>query len=228
MSIIDNPIENIFTDIGINAPPTTDNSARKELGQADFLKLLTVQLANQDPLSPTDSKEFITQMSQFSSVDSLQSLVTKFDDLSTSLTSNQALQASSLVGRHVLIPSSVGHVPDEATGMSGQLNLPAHVNNLRFEIRDASGQLVRRIDVGDREAGDIEFFWDGRNEAGDYLGQGQYEVAAFGVVNGTTEQIPTSIRAQVHSVNLGGSSGGIFLNLTGLGQVNFNDVKEVG
>jgi len=227
MPIVNSPTENIFTDIGINAPPTDANTARKELGQSDFLALLTTQLANQDPLSPTDSKEFISQMSQFASVDSLQSLVTKFDDLSVSLTSNQALQASSLVGRHVLIPSSVGHVADDS-GMSGQLNLPSRVNNLRFEIHDASGQLVRRIDVGDREAGDIEFFWDGRNEAGDFLGEGQYEVAAFGVVGGETEQIPTSIRAQVHSVNLGGANGGIFLNLTGLGQINFNDVKEVG
>jgi len=227
MSIIGNATDNIFTDAGLSSPRTEDARAGKELGQSDFLRLLTVQLSNQDPLSPTDSKEFITQLSQFSSLDSLQKLVTKFDDLSTSLTSNQALQASSLVGRYVLIPSSVGHLADES-GLSGQLNLPAHVNNLRFEIRDAAGQLVRRIDVGDRDAGDIEFFWDGRNEAGDFLGQGQYEIAAFGVVNGTTEQIPTSIRARVHSVNLGGGNGGIFLNLTGLGQVDFNDVKEVG
>ena len=227
MSIISNPTENIFTDIGINAPRSDDSSATKELGQADFLMLLTTQLANQDPLSPTDSKEFISQMSQFSSVDSLQTLVNKFDDLSTSLTSNQALQASSLVGRQVLIPSAVGYVPNE-TGMSGQINVPSRTNNLRFEIRDAAGQLVRRIDVGDRDAGDIEFYWDGNNEAGEFVGEGQYEVAAFGSVNGTTEQLPTSIRAQVQSVNLGGAGGGIFLNLTGLGQINFNDVKAVG
>lgn len=227
MSTIANPTENIFTDIGINPPPSVDVSATKELGQADFLMLLTTQLANQDPLSPTDSKEFISQMSQFSSVDSLQTLVNKFDDLSTSLTSNQALQASSLVGRQVLIPSAVGYVPNE-TGMSGQINVPSPTNNLRFEIRDAAGQLVRRIDVGDRDAGDIEFYWDGNNEDGEFVGEGQYEVAAFGSVDGTTEQLPTSIRAQVQSVNLGGSSGGVILNLTGLGQINFNDVKAVG
>jgi len=227
MPIIGNPTENIFAELGINPPPSADETARKELGQSDFLALLTTQLANQDPLAPTDSKEFITQMSQFASVDSLQTLVTKFDDLSTSLTSNQALQASSLVGRHVLIPSSVGFMPDEV-GLSGQINVPTRVTNLRFEIRDEAGQLVRRVDVGDKDAGDIEFFWDGRNEAGDFLGAGQYEISAFASVNGTTEQLPTSIRARVQSVNLQASGAGIFLNLTGLGQINFNDVKEVG
>ena len=226
MSIINNASD-YYADIGINTPRTDDNTATKELGQADFLELLTTQLANQDPLSPTDSKEFITQMSQFSSVDSLQTLVTQFDDLSASLTSNQALQASSLVGREVLFPSAVGFVANEA-GMSGQINIPSYVQNVRFEIRDEAGQLVRRIDVGDKDAGDVEFYWDGRNEEGEFLGQGQYEVAAFGVFNGQTEQLPTSIRARVQSVNLGGSAGGISLNLTGLGEVDFNDVKQVG
>lgn len=224
---INNATENIYSDIGINAPRNNETGPSNQLGQSDFLALLTTQLANQDPLSPTDSKDFITQMTQFSSVDSLQSLVNKFDDLSTSLTSNQALQASSLVGRSVLIPSSVGYVSDEA-GMTGQINLPSQVNNLRFEIRDSSGQLVRNIEVGDRPGGNIEFYWDGRNEEGEFIGEGQYEIAAFGSVNGQTEQIPTSIRARVQSVNLAAANGGIFLNLTGLGQVNFNDIKEVG
>jgi flagellar basal-body rod modification protein FlgD len=226
MPVIGNT-DNIFTDLGINSPASVDETSNSELGQADFLALLTTQLANQDPLAPTDSKEFISQMSQFASVDSLQSLVNKFDDLSTSLTSNQALQASSLVGRQVLIPSSVGYLADEA-GVSGQINVPTRVSNLRFEIRDEAGQLVRRVDVGDKDAGDIEFYWDGRNEAGDFLGAAQYEVAAFASVNGATEQLPTSMRAQVQSVNLSAAGGGIFLNLTGLGQIDFNDVKEVG
>jgi len=224
---INNPTENIFRELGLNSPPSVDDTSRSELGQSDFLALLTTQLANQDPLAPTDSKEFISQMSQFASVDSLQSLVNKFDDLSTSLTSNQALQASSLVGRNVLIPSSVGFMAGES-GLSGQINIPTRVSNLRFEIRDEAGQLVRRVDVGDNDADDIEFFWDGRNEAGELLDAGQYEVAAFASVNGETEQLPTSIRAQVQSVNLSASGSGIFLNLTGLGQINFNDVKEVG
>ncbi len=227
MPITTDVVDNIYTNIGLTAPPTDDNAFKKELGQSDFLALLTVQLANQDPLAPTDSKEFITQMSQFASLDSLQSLSKQFGSLSDSLTSNQALQASSLVGRQVLIPSTVAYMPEEG-GISGQINLPSHANNLRFEIRNANGEVVRRVDVGNREPGDIEFFWDGKNEEGDFLPEGQYEIVAFGNVNGQTEQIPTSIRAQVQSVNLGSGFGGIILNLTGLGQINFNEVKAIG
>ena len=228
MTAIGNSVENIYSELGINRPaPEVDTRGRSELGQAEFLKLLTVQLANQDPLAPTDSKEFITQMSQFSSVDSLQTLVTKFDDLSSSLTSNQALQASSLVGRHVLIPSSVGIINGES-GMSGQLNIDSHVSGMRFEVKNANGEVVRRVDVGDKSPGDVEFYWDGRNEEGELLDSAQYEIVAYGIVNGQTEQIATSIRAQVQSVNLEGSGGGIMLNLVGLGKIDFNDVKEVG
>ncbi|PCI73324.1 MAG: hypothetical protein COB38_01100 [Gammaproteobacteria bacterium] len=227
MPITTDVVDNIYTNIGLTAPPSDDNAFKKELGQSDFLALLTVQLANQDPLAPTDSKEFITQMSQFASLDSLQSLDNKFGSLADSLTSNQALQASSLVGRQVLIPSTVAFMHEEG-GMSGQINLPTHANNLRFEIRNANGEVVRRVDVGDRDAGDIEFFWDGKNEDGEFLAEGQYEIVAFASVNGQAEQIPTSIRAQVQSVNLGSGFGGIVLNLTGLGQINFNEVKAIG
>ncbi|PHS19794.1 MAG: hypothetical protein COA86_03270 [Kangiella sp.] len=227
MPITTDVVDNIYTNIGLTAPPTDDSATSQELGQSDFLALLTTQLANQDPLAPTDSKEFITQMSQFASLDSLQSLDNKFGNLADSLTSNQALQASSLIGRQVLIPSTVAFMQEEG-GVSGQINLPTHANNLRFEIRNANGEVVRRVDVGDRDAGDIEFFWDGKNEEGEFMDEGQYEIVAFASVNGQAEQIPTSIRAQVQSVNLGSGFGGIVLNLTGLGQINFNEVKAVG
>ena len=62
------------------------NKPQKELGQSDFLRLLTVQLANQDPLSPLDNSQFIAQMAQFSSVESLGNLQTSFERLSDTLT----------------------------------------------------------------------------------------------------------------------------------------------
>lgn len=222
-----NGVTNDYTDLGFNAYTGESREINKELGQEDFLALLTTQLANQDPLSPVDNKEFITQMSQFASVDSLQTLVTQFGELSNSLTSNQALQASALVGRSVLIEGNEGYLFDEGV-IAGQLNLESTTTNIRFEIKDEAGQVVRSIEVGTQEAGDIDFIWDGMDNNGERMPPGNYTVAAYGQVGGATEQLKTSVIARVQSVNLDSSDGLIMVNLTGLGQVDFNDIKEIG
>lgn len=216
-----------YTKIGLQAHTEVQREIKKELGQADFLALLTTQLANQDPLSPTDSKEFITQMTQFASLDAEQSLVSQFTELSNSLTSNQALQASALVGRNVLVEGSQSYLMDDSV-IAGQLNLESTTSNIRFEIKDASGQVVRSIQVGTQEAGDLDFIWDGNNDAGERMPAGSYSVAAYGQIGGATEQLKTSVVARVESVNLGGEKGQILLNLAGLGQIEFNKVKQIG
>jgi flagellar basal-body rod modification protein FlgD len=216
-----------YSNIGLQNHADQQRVIKKELGQADFLALLTTQLANQDPLSPTDSKEFISQMSQFASLDSLQTMVNQFSELSNSLTSNQALQASALVGRNVLIEGSQSYLFDESV-IAGQLNLDSTTTNIRFEIKDQAGQVVRSIAVGTQEAGDLDFIWDGNNNAGERMPPGIYTVAAYGQTGGANEQLRTSIVARVESVNLGGAEGGILLNLAGLGQIDFKDVKEIG
>jgi len=73
------------------------------LTQADFFALLTKELANQDPTKPVDNNEMISQMTAFSTTDGVSQLNESFNDFATSMTSSQALQASSLVGRSVLV-----------------------------------------------------------------------------------------------------------------------------
>ncbi|MGX5174575.1 flagellar hook assembly protein FlgD [Aliikangiella sp. IMCC44653] len=216
-----------YSNIGLQNHTEQTREIKKELGQADFLALLTTQLANQDPLTPVDNKEFISQMSQFASLDSLQSLVSGFDELTNSLTSNQALQASSLVGRNVLVQGDTGLLTDN-TLIAGQLNLDSTTQNIRFEIKDQTGQVVRSMAIGTQEAGDIDFVWDGNNNDGEKMPPGLYTVAAYGQVGGTTEQLKTSMVARVESVNLGGPGGQLLLNLAGLGEIKFNEVKEIG
>ena len=63
------------------APATTNRESK--LGQDAFLKLLTTQLANQDPLKPQDNGEFIAQLAQFSSLEKLTSIETSIKELAT-------------------------------------------------------------------------------------------------------------------------------------------------
>jgi flagellar basal-body rod modification protein FlgD len=63
--------------------PTSAVGRETKLGQDAFMKLLTTQLANQDPLKPQDNGEFIAQLAQFSSLEKLTSIETSIQELAT-------------------------------------------------------------------------------------------------------------------------------------------------
>lgn len=50
------------------------NNKKNDLDKDAFLKLLTTQLANQDPLNPMEDREFIAQLAQFSSLEQMQNI----------------------------------------------------------------------------------------------------------------------------------------------------------
>ncbi len=68
----------------------------------DFLTLMTAQLQNQDPLNPTDSNQFLSQLSELSTVEGISQLNTNVTSLSNSLLSSQAVSSASLVGQTIL------------------------------------------------------------------------------------------------------------------------------
>lgn len=75
--------------------PNTDTKTRvpkQELGEEEFLQILAVQLANQDPLQPMEDTDFIAQMAQFNSLQQMQELNKTFN----------TTQAYSLIGKNVI------------------------------------------------------------------------------------------------------------------------------
>src|ERR1700690_1079546 len=86
-----------------SASATTGSGNGVTLGGTDFLTLMLAQLKNQDPTSPVDSNEFLSQLASLSEVQGINQLNTSFSTLSSSLTSNQAMQASSLLGHTVAV-----------------------------------------------------------------------------------------------------------------------------
>ena len=118
MSEIDS--KNVYAQLGLTAPAAGENKANDELGQAEFLELMTAQLKYQDPLKPMENGDFLGQMAQFGTVSGINDLNATINTMSASFQSNQALQASTLVGRRVLVAAdgALAVITDYSPGSS--------------------------------------------------------------------------------------------------------------
>jgi flagellar basal-body rod modification protein FlgD len=200
-------------------------ATEQTLGQEQFLELMITQLENQDPFKPLESGEFLGQLAQFGTVSGLAELKSSFADLASALVSNQALQAAQLVGRSVLVASSDAQL-EEGADLEGAVELPNASSSVRVQIRDASGQLVRELDLGASPGGVAKFQWDGTTDGGEPAEPGRYGVTAHYFDGGEIRSAATLIHAAVESVRLG--QRGLAVQLRGLGEVPFSSVQEIG
>lgn len=204
------------------------DDSNQTLSQEDFFSLLTEQLANQDPTAPVDNDQMVAQMTSFTMADGIDQLNTQFGDFASSMTSNQALQASSLIGQDVLLQGDIGYISEEGQNISGVVISEESIQNLEITIENETGEIIKTISAGTQAAGNIEFNWDGTDANGDYAPVGNYVVSAQGKVSGESVQVPTAINRHVDSVSLAASSQGIILNLDGNVSVTLDDVIQIG
>lgn len=199
-----------------------------ELGKNEFLKLLVTQMNNQDPLSPQENGEFIAQLAQFSTVEGIETLNTSMESLLTGYQSSQALQASSLVGRTVIVPADQAMV-DTEKGIKGQLALPATSDNVYVNVTDAAGSVVTRLNLGSQPSGMHDFVWDGTDSSGNLMPPGRYKFEAQATIGGENKQLATLLPANVDSVSLGNGKGGeMMLNVAGLGSISLSNIVSIG
>nr|WP_288256566.1 flagellar hook assembly protein FlgD [uncultured Pseudomonas sp.] len=197
----------------------------QELGRNEFLNLLVAQLNNQNPLEPQGNGEFIAQLAQFSSLEGIEQLNGTVDSLLSSYQSSQALQASSLVGRTVIVPSERA-VVDTSESFRASAVLPVSSSNVYVNVYDSSGAVVTRINLGEQSAGNVSFIWDGKNSDGELMPPGTYRFEAQATYGSEARGLYTMLPANVDSVTLGGSE--LMLNLAGLGSIPLSQVQVIG
>lgn len=154
---------------------TSNNSALQSLSgnYTMFLKLLTTQLQNQDPLSPTDSTTFTQQLVQYSQVE--QQIKTN-DNLTTLVDSTKAANNSNLallnyIGRYAEVDGKDFALQGGTATMVYQLASAAQT--VKLELLDSSGNKVATYD-GPAGSGLQKITWDGKTNSGSQLSDGKY------------------------------------------------------
>jgi len=205
----------------------SETKTNKELGKNEFLNLLVAQLNNQDPLAPQENGAFIAQLAQFSTVEGVEKLNTSMSSLLSGYQSSQALQASSLVGRKVIVPTDKA-VVDTSETFKASLTLPASSDNVYVNVYDSAGTVVNRINLDQQAAGNVSFMWDGKNASGNLMPPGPYRFEAQAAYGKETKGLSTMLPANVDSVTLGQNGGELMLNLAGLGSIGLSKVQVIG
>lgn len=205
---------------------STEDENRTELGQDEFLQLMTTQLSNQDPFEPMDNGEFMGQIAQFGAVDGINNLLDSFNDLSTNLQSSQALQASNIIGRQVLVNHDQGYLP-QTGNLNGAVELDSSSSNVAVNVYDTSGEVLGRVELGAQPAGLVQFNWDGTTFSGQRAPAGRYRIEVEATFGSTTESLTPQVVDQVHSLTLGGVGQEMLVELENLGTVSFNQVNQI-
>jgi flagellar basal-body rod modification protein FlgD len=164
------------------------------VGKDDFLKLLTTQLAKQDPLNPTDSTAFLSQLAQFSGLEQMTNIREGIDLLAITQTAGTSAQMVSFIGKEVefeadnIILSEDGEPPE----MYYSINEDAVETTV--VVKNELGDVVRTYELGAENSGNHTLTFDGRDEQGNVLPPGSYDftVAAR---DADDEEVDTSTRS---------------------------------
>ncbi len=205
----------------------TSKPKKASLDQDQFLKLMTTQMTHQDPTKPMQNGEFLSQMAQFGTVSGIQDLQQSFKDFSASISSDQALQATSLIGRMVSVPSNEAVLPLGGQ-INGSVNLPASSPNVTMKILDSvTGDIIAAKSLGQHSAGQVNFEWDGYKTNGNPADAGIYKVQVETLQDGVNTVLQPNIQSRVDSVSMANDSHGLQVNVKGLGAFNFNKITQI-
>jgi flagellar basal-body rod modification protein FlgD len=190
----------------ITSTGATQSANKTQLAQqvlnsnfSQFLRLLTTQLQNQDPLNPMDSAQFTQQLVMYSQVEQQLATNTKLDNL-TSLTMNSSLSlALGYVGKDITYTSAELNF-DGATPVDISYNLTEAATSATMNILDDEGNVVYTTTVSDT-TGLNKVTWDGTTTQGPTAESGTYSIQLVATdETGNTSNITTAVTGLVRGI----------------------------
>ncbi len=165
-----------ISQVGLN-PQTASSVASSKLAENfdTFLNLLTAQLQNQDPLSPMESNEFVSQLVQFSQVEQAISSNKSLETLIDLQTTNQATSALGYIGSVVEAVGKFAPLKDDLAEFT--YTLKEGVESTRLIVQDEIGNVVFSTS-GDTTTGKHNFAWNGIDSTGNRAPDGTYQLTA--------------------------------------------------
>ncbi|MCK0150074.1 hypothetical protein MWU54_08590 [Marivita sp. S6314] len=171
-----------------------------------FLRMLTTQIQNQDPLSPMEAEQFASQLATFTMVEQQTLANQKLEVLVNELAGGEPLYASSLLGREVLHAGAFEFSGGPITFEVDEAGLGPDV---RLRIIDSLGNLVAEADTN---AGAQKVIWNGQDSDGHAVSAGVLVGELWRVSDNQKLDAPVYTSAVVEEVRFGGAEPQLLLS----------------
>jgi len=215
-------LNNILDKLGINSSKEkfAPRETKDQLGQDDFLKLMTTQLQNQDPFEPVDNADFIAQMAQFSTVTGITSMDETMKSVSEQLSEMRISSTTQLMGHSVLVPGKYAR-PDKEGTISGVVDLPKTAANLNIIFENSDGEVLHQDALGVQSSGLVGFEW--KDLPDDVLSSSHpITIRAFTGNTGDNGELATQVFANVSGTSK--TDNGVMLEVEDYGTINPSQV----
>ena len=202
-----------------------DSKKHNKMGKDEFLKLLTVQLSNQDPLKPVDQKKFAADLAQFSQLEQLTNMNTKLDSMNENVPVESKFYGASFLGKVVTTSgSTISH-----DGKLGQkqlsFSLPQKATKVIVRVMDEKGQNLANVESVKGSVGLNTVQWDGKKMDGQLANPGRYSFKVYAWdENGQSFMGETKSNGIVQGVRFNG--GKALLKLDSGKEIFLHDVEK--
>jgi flagellar basal-body rod modification protein FlgD len=199
--------------------PYTPAATKQMLGQEDFLKLMTAQLKNQDPMAPMNNAEFMGQMAQFSTVQGIGQVNETLGNIDGEMRNYRIATGATMLGHQVLVPSTVTRA-DANGSVAGVVDLPEAAQSVVISYSDAeTGQLFHSDALGAQPAGLLGFGWDQIPE--DIRAANRpIQVTVQASNSNGTQDVGPQVYAKVYAAQAATSGGDLTFQVEDYGAVN--------
>jgi len=137
-----------------------------------FLRILVTQMQNQDPLSPMDATEYVSQLATFSQVEQLTNANAKLDEMSSVLVGGMARLDLGYIGMDV--EAKVSEFKADGKPIDFRY-VTDGADSVEIVITDREGNVVRTV-TGESGAGEQRFTWDSKDDSGSLVDEGSYRI----------------------------------------------------
>lgn len=213
----------VGNDTAVSGVKYVDRNKHNQMGQNEFLKLLTNQLTHQDPMNPMEQEKFSSELAQYSSLQELTSLNSKFDKLGANKNVEDKFYGASFLGKEVVTSGSTIKYNGKDINVDLPFSIPQKASKVILRLMDKQGQMIQQIEKENVNKGMNTITWDGVRSDGVRAETGEFRINVFAYDDANTPiKVDTKTTGIVNSVTF--ENGETVLKLKDGSRVFLRDV----